>query len=109
MSTPIHPTKKFIPTTMTVDGAVEALRAVEPGVRWRVCGEAGDEIVGILGLYFITMRVCEGFWCAQLGLQCFDLFGFESSREVANTLSECALSAVEELSEHINHDAAYAA
>ena len=107
MSTPLPTSRKFIPVTMTAEGAVEVLRAVEPGVRWRVCGD--DSIVGILGLYILTVRVAEGFWAAQLGLQTLDLLGHESIREVANTLSECALSATEELSEYINHDAAYAA
>lgn len=102
MSTPIHPTKKFIPATMTAEGAVEALRAVEPAWRWKA--HDGALISGSLGNYTLLMSAHEGFWFASLAHQHLDMWGYDSVGEVANTLAECALSAVEELSEKLLED-----
>lgn len=108
MSTPLPTSQKFIPTSMTAEGALEALCAVEPAWRWKLLGTTPTQVllVGHLGNYTLTLTShCDkSFWAARMYHDHLDIWGLETSGEVANTLAECALAAVEELSENLGAD-----
>jgi hypothetical protein len=106
MSHPLPATQKFIPATMTLPGALEALRAAEPGIRWYI---SGTMIVGNIGLHTFWLVKGVGMWMAHLTLQGCDVWGFETIETLADIASECALSAVEALSERIHNNVAHAA
>lgn len=99
MSHPLPAAQKLIPFTMSIPGALEALRAAEPGIRWYVSGEM---IVGNLGLHTFWLVKGVGMWAAHLTIQGCDAWGFETIETLATANSECALSAVEALSERIH-------
>ena len=108
MSTPLSPSKKFIPVTLSAEAALEALRAVEPAWRWKLLGETPTQalLVGHLGNYTLTLTShCDkSFWAARMYHDHLDIWGLETSGEIANTLAECALAAVEELAENLIAD-----
>lgn len=108
MSQPTPASQKFIPVTLSAEGALEALCAVEPAWRWKLLGTTPTQVllVGHLGNYTLTLTShCDkSFWAARMYHDHLDIWGLETSGEIANTLAECALAAVEELAENLIAD-----
>lgn len=106
MSHPLPFARQIIPATISCEGALEALRAVEPAFRWFI---SGSSVVGNIGNHSLWLTPSNGLWTATLSHLGYDVFGMESWAQLAVITSECALGAVEELSELLIIDHADAA